>query len=98
MHPPGFSMLLGRGDYENERSPMGGQTMTDHVPRRGSYVAPSPELSRAERRRQRRRKRRMEGYYRPEHPVVTWLKRIGLTLFITAGTALMIYALFFYKP
>jgi hypothetical protein len=40
----------------------------------------------------------MEGYYRPEHPVVTWLKRIGLTVFITAGTALMIYALFFYKP
>jgi hypothetical protein len=85
------------GDHEDARSPMGEQMMTDHVPKRGSYVETPRELTRAQRRRQRRRARRMDGYYRPESPVVSWLKRIALALFITAGTALMIYALVFYK-
>lgn len=71
--------------------------MTDNVPRRGSYIAPAPELTRAERRRQRRRTRRMKRHYRTKSPIANWLKKIGLVLFIAAGAALIIYALFFYK-
>jgi hypothetical protein len=40
----------------------------------------------------------MERHYRPASPTLSWLKRIGLALFIAAGTALMIYALLFYHP
>jgi cob(I)alamin adenosyltransferase len=84
--------------HTNGRDPRERPTMTDNVPKRGSYVAPPLEMTREERRRQRRRARRMNRHYRSESPVVSWLKRIGLTLFIAAGTALMIYALFFYTP
>lgn len=71
--------------------------MTEDAPKRGSYVAPALKLSQTERRRQRRRARRISGHYRTESPAVSWFKRVGLVLFIAAGIALMIYALFFYR-
>jgi len=46
-------------------------------------------------RSRRRQQRRLQRYYRHEHPLVLRLKQIGIGVFIAAGTALLVYALFF---
>lgn len=71
--------------------------MTDDVPVRASYVSPSAVSSPADRRRQRRRQRRIERHYRPESRLAARLKQIALALFMTAGTAVIIYGLFIYE-
>lgn len=71
--------------------------MTDETSRRGSYVAPGRQMTKAERRRKRRRDRRVARDYHPESPLVTRLKQVALILFLVAGGLFFVYALFIYK-
>jgi hypothetical protein len=71
--------------------------VTDENSRRGSYVAPGRDTTKAERRRKRRRDRRIARDYHPESPLVTRLKQVALVLFLVAGAAFFFYAFFIYE-